>query len=178
MPVVGRLSRKNLQRFPVNVEIGDIVRGLPLAGGSCQGIYASHVLEHLPLDGFRIALRHTLALLKPGGIFRLVVPDLEIYASRYLSSNDPQAAEQFMRDTFLGVEKADRGIMSFLVTWLGNSRHLWMWDEKGLARELTDAGFVRIRRCSFGDCEDSRFAEVEQADRFVDALAIECRRAS
>jgi hypothetical protein len=42
--------------------------------------------------------------------------------------------------------------------------------------ELRHHGFVRIRRAQFGDSDDSRCNEVEQADRFVDALAIECVR--
>ena len=85
LPLIGRLYTKNKSRFPANVAYGDIVKGLPIAPGSCDGVYCSHVLEHLSLDGFRTALRNTHGLLRPGGVFRLVVPDLEYYAKRYLS---------------------------------------------------------------------------------------------
>lgn len=54
---------------------GDIVRGLPIEEKCAQGIYCSHVLEHIDRKSFEIALQNTLTLLKPGGTFRLVVPD-------------------------------------------------------------------------------------------------------
>jgi hypothetical protein len=68
------------------------------------------------------------------------------------------------------------GVKGLLVAWLGNSAHLWMWDEKSMMAALHDVGFKRIRRASFGDAEDRKFAEVEDPDRFEGCLAIECSR--
>lgn len=172
--MLGRLYTPNSARFPSNVEYGDVVKGLPLASGSCTGIYASHVLEHLSLEDFRVALQHTYHLLVRGGIFRLVVPDLETLARRYVDSQNPAAAETFIRETSLGMVERPRGLTGFLRRWLGNSSHLWMWDFKSLEAELARAGFVDIRRVEFGDSIDPRFLEVEEAERFVDALGVEC----
>ncbi len=58
--------------FPENVRYGDIVKGLPLDSDSCDGIYCSHILEHLSLHDFRIALKNTFKILKVGGIFRCI----------------------------------------------------------------------------------------------------------
>src|SRR6266487_4619922 len=60
--------------FPPNVRFGDIVRGLPIPDGNAYGVYCSHVLEHLAREDLAPALRNTLRILRPGGIFRLVVP--------------------------------------------------------------------------------------------------------
>src|SRR5579883_3262393 len=68
MPLLGRLYTKNAERFPAGVRYGDIVRGLPIPEGSCKGIYASHVLEHLALNDFHRALENTRRMLAPGGI--------------------------------------------------------------------------------------------------------------
>jgi hypothetical protein len=175
LPIIGKFYTKNAIRFPRNVEYGDIVRGLPLQPASCRGIYASHTLEHLSLEDFRIALKNTSFLLVPGGIFRFVVPDLEILAKNYINSNEP-AAEQFMRATSLGTVSRQKKILAFLKAWIGNSAHLWMWDFKSLYHELTKAGFTDIRRAQFGDSIDPMFKEVEDAGRFVNALGIECRK--
>lgn len=102
LPILGRLYTKNKTRFPKNVEYGDIVKGLPIPAGCCSGIYASHVLEHLALDDFRIALKNTRILLRPGGVFRFVVPNLETLALAYINSDEATAAEQFMRAVSLG----------------------------------------------------------------------------
>lgn len=61
-PILGKLYTKNPTRFPENVEYGDIVKGLPLPSNSCDGVYASHVLEHLALEDIRVALKNTVVL--------------------------------------------------------------------------------------------------------------------
>jgi predicted SAM-dependent methyltransferase len=132
------------------------------------------VLEHLALDDFRIALLHTFKLLKHGGVFRMVVPDLRVIAEEYVNSNDPLAAHDFMRRTCLGVEARPRGALGLITAWLGNSSHLWMWDYNSLQYEFTNAGFVRIRQCAFGDSSDPLFKDVEESERFENAVAIEC----
>jgi hypothetical protein len=176
LPVVGRLYTKNGARFPAAVEFGDIVKGLPIEANSCDGIYCSHVLEHLALGDFRRALQNTYGLLKRDATFRLVLPDLLSSARRYLESTSPDAAFVFLRETALGEEARPRSFQGFLTHWLGNSRHLWMWDYKSMLEELKTAGFVNIRRAEFGDSRDSMFATVEQKDRWDDCLGVECTK--
>lgn len=174
LPLVGRLYRRNARRFPDDVEYGDIVKGLPIGPESCDGVYCSHILEHLALQDFRAALRNTLAILRPRRTFRLVVPDLEIYCRRYLEDRQPEAAFRFLRDTCLGEESRPRSLGAFVTAWLGNSKHLWMWDFRSIARELESAGFTAIRRASFGDSGDPMFARTEDPDRWADCLGVEC----
>lgn len=58
IPIIGSLLKKKLNvEFPENVLYGDIVKGINLPHNSCAGIYCSHVLEHLALNEFRIALK-------------------------------------------------------------------------------------------------------------------------
>jgi SAM-dependent methyltransferase len=176
LPVVGRCFRKCTPAFPANVRYGDIVKGLPVAENSCAAVFCSHVLEHLALNDLDTALRHTFAYLKPGGTFRLVVPDLEQMARGYLSCLDKDAAIRFMESTCLGHKVRRRGFAGFARAWLGNSAHLWMWDERSLSEKLREHGFTSIRRASFGDAEDARFREVEDRGRFNEALAINCKK--
>ncbi|MES2692496.1 MAG: methyltransferase domain-containing protein [Verrucomicrobiota bacterium] len=76
IPLLNLLYSKNAVRFPAHVRRGNIVRGLPVPAESADAVYCSHTLEHLALDEFRTALRNTYAILKPGGTFRFVLPDL------------------------------------------------------------------------------------------------------
>ncbi len=172
-PLLGRLYTRNAQRFPKNVRYGDITRGLPIAHGSCSGIYSSHVLEHLTRRVCEAALRNTFNYLAPGGIFRLVVPDLGQLARAYVEDGADDAGHRFMSQSGLGEEAREGGLAGWLSRALGNSRHLWLWDEKTLTRQLQECGFMRVRRCVIGDSEDPRFAEVEEASRFEGSLALE-----
>jgi predicted SAM-dependent methyltransferase len=177
IPLIGWLYTKNHTRFPAAVRYGDIVQGLPVPPRSCRGVYCSHVLEHLSLAHLRVALQQTLAMLVPGGIFRLVVPDLEYLARQYLDDSTDFASSSFMRASGLGQERRVRGIRGMVVGSLGNAEHRWMWDYKSLARELANAGFVDVRRAAFGDCADPMFQAVEDQGRWQNCLGIECKNA-
>ena len=176
LPLIGLLYTKNAARFPENVEYADIVRGLPLSSESCNGVYCSHILEHLSFDDFATALQNTKKILKPGGIFRLVLPDLEYSARQYLTESSNEAAHKFMRATGLGQERRARGIQGLIPLWLGNSRHLWMWDYKSIELELRKTGFVGVRRAFFGDSMDPMFRDVEDKSRWDNCLGVECKR--
>ena len=176
LPLVGRFYTKNGKRFPDNVRYGDIVRGLPIAPNSCRAMYCSHILEHLSPEDFDVALRHTYSYLKPGGTFRLVVPDLEQLARGYLAEDTPEAAARFMEESFLGRKQRARGFRGFMVEWLGNSHHLWMWDQKAMTAKLVEHGFTDIRRATLGDADDKRFNDVEGKGRFDGSLAMQCRK--
>src|SRR5437588_3951440 len=176
LPLLGRLYTRNSQRFSRRVAYGDIIKGLPVAEGSCAGIYCSHVLEHLALDEVDLALDNVFRHLQTGGTFRLVLPDLNQLARDYLANPEPHAAHRFMEDTYLGVKSRPRGLSGLLRIWLGNSAHLWMWDEQSLGEKLREHGFRRIRRAVFGDCEDKKFNEVEDAGRFAACLAMQCSK--
>jgi hypothetical protein len=177
LPIIGHRFRGGAYpEFPPGVEFGNIVQKLPLPCGSCRGVYASHVLEHLALDDFRAALREVIRLLEAGGLFRMVVPDLESLARNYLASTAPCPSSEFMDRADLGRKTRSRGLKGLLRGWLGNSLHLWMWDERSLGAELRDAGFVGIRRAVFGDSKDRRFVEVEDPSRWNGCLGMECQK--
>lgn len=175
MPLFGGLAKKIVRpRFPDNVFFGDILQGLPIEKGKCKGIYCSHVLEHLSLEDFRIGVKNTYDYLAPGGIFRLVMPDLFTLAKQFINSNDTNASIIFLKDSSLGVTKRERSLIRFLRNYFGNSQHLWLWDFKSAKRELENVGFIHIRQAYFGDSRDPKFQEVEDKLRWDNCLGIEC----
>jgi SAM-dependent methyltransferase len=174
IPLLGRCLTRS--RFPERARYGDIRKGLPVADGSSDAVYCSHVLEHLTLDEFRLALKNTHKLLRKGGTFRMVLPDLKRLASEYLARTEPDASIRFLDESGMGQETRLRGLPGLLKIWLGSDRHMWMWDMESLSMELTKAGFASIRRATFGDSGDPAFAKVEDADRWAKALGIQCLR--
>lgn len=179
-PIVGTVLKSKLNTtYPSNVLYGDIIKGLPIDDNSCDGLYCSHTLEHLSLKDFRLALSNSFSVLKKGGIFRCIVPDLEFSARSYindLDSGNNSASLNFINNTLLGIKERPRGLKGFLSSFLGSSHHLWMWDSKSLSEELKNVGFTQIRECKFNDCEDEMFKYVEDVGRFENAVAIECRK--
>lgn len=177
VPLVGKVLGRVGPTFPANARYGDIVRGLPTQEQSCDVVYCSHVLEHLALSDFRTALRNTYSVLKPGGTFRFVLPDIRYLAEQYVNATGPDASMAFMEKAYLGEKTRPRGLMGLLRSWIGNSSHRWMWDYDSMEQELKQAGFVDIRRAHFGDSGDPAFESVEDKHRWDDTLGVQCRRA-
>jgi predicted SAM-dependent methyltransferase len=59
---------------------------LPFADASFAAVYHSHVLEHFPHEEAKTFLRECFRVLEPGGVLRVVVPDLEQIARLYLEA--------------------------------------------------------------------------------------------
>jgi SAM-dependent methyltransferase len=62
----------------------DARSGLPFDDGAVVACYASHVLEHLSKVEASRLLAECQRVLRPGGVIRLVVPDLEGIARHYV----------------------------------------------------------------------------------------------
>jgi SAM-dependent methyltransferase len=171
-------------KFASQIMYGDIVKGLPHAEQSVDGVYCSHVLEHLSFDDFQIALNNTYKILKKGGRFRLIVPNLEFYIKSY--HRDPSqnltlestAAYRFNSETCFGRKDSRNSILSRVKEAFGNSYHQWMWDEISMELALQNAGFVGIKKFQENECDDKKFLAPERNYQFANnAIALECFRA-
>lgn len=70
----------------------DVSKGLPFPARHFDVVYHSAMLEHLRREDVPGFLRECHRVLKPGGILRVAVPDLEAICRLYLKSLDDAAA--------------------------------------------------------------------------------------
>ncbi len=140
----GRISAERFeqhQRGVFNkVDYLDVSQRFPFDSNSVSAVYSTHMLEHLPLDIATNCVRESLRVLKPGGIFRVGVPDLDIAIETY----DPSDPDPFVLKVFEAQQSWQK------------DRHSWMYNEVSLAAFLRAAGFSEPRRRGFqeGDCPD------------------------
>jgi predicted SAM-dependent methyltransferase len=174
------LLGKRLPAWPHNVQYGNIVSGVDIQRNGCDLIFASHVLEHLSLDDAHIALANIYSILKPGGILRLIVPDLftitHQYVDRVNTINDPKAAFKFLDDLGVGFRMQRTSILARLINAFSNSQHQWMWDELSLKQALASAGFRDIMKRRYGDWADNHFEEVEEEGRHYNSICVEAKK--
>jgi SAM-dependent methyltransferase len=71
-----------------DIYIRDIRRPLSLPTMSFDAVYANHVLEHLTPNEAKTFVAEVYRVLKPNGVCRVVVPDLEAACIEYLKSLD------------------------------------------------------------------------------------------
>lgn len=72
----------------------DVSKGLPFENNQFDAVYHSHVLEHLDPDRGRALISECQRVLRPGGIIRVVVPDLEQIARLYLQTHEDAWSER------------------------------------------------------------------------------------
>jgi predicted SAM-dependent methyltransferase len=133
----------------------DIRDGLPLDGDSLDYIVSIHALPEIPYGELVAALEELRRVLKPGGVLRLALPDLERGIRAFLEND---------RDYFLVPDEDAATIGGKLVTqllWYGWSRTLFTRDFTG--ELLQKAGFTELHDCAFHETK-SRFPEIVQLD--------------
>jgi SAM-dependent methyltransferase len=91
-PLVGRLFRRldadkaHPDGRGVPVRFADLREGIPYPAESFDVVYHSNFLEHLDRRDGEAFLRECRRVLRPGGILRVVVPDLGVQARQYLEA--------------------------------------------------------------------------------------------
>ncbi len=78
----------DLESVSPHVKPHDVTNGLPYASDSLDVVYHSHILEHLKPEKGRELIDECFRVLRPGGVLRIVVPDLERIANLYLRMHD------------------------------------------------------------------------------------------
>lgn len=141
VPVVGALVRRlgilNTDWDP-GIIVHDLRRPLPWADATADAIYASHTLEHLDRDDGRRMIAECHRVLKPGGLLRIVVPDLKGYMTEYADGR-LSATEMLYELHVLGARQLGFGKEVFSI--LSGSSHRCMYDAPALTALLTDVGF-------------------------------------
>jgi len=143
---------------------------LPFKSDSVEVLYSSHMLEHLGRGEARSFLVEGLRVLVPGGIIRLVVPDLRMRAQAYMATGD---ADAFI-NSLLMHDQARRTVrekMAFLV--LGSRGHQWMYDAASLSALLESCGFLNARSIKAGETAIPNPGALDLRERMDESIYIE-----
>jgi len=133
----------------------NVLWGLPFGAGSARCVFVSHLLEHLffPID-VRAFLGELRRVLAPGGIVRIVVPDVEQCIAAYAAQDRVFFASR--RETWTWWPKDATRLEDFLA-YAGAGcepayqfeSHKYGYDFETLSRELATAGFTAIERSQY-----------------------------
>ena len=162
--------RQALESLPDSLKVANLRRGMPFAADSADVVYHSHFLEHLDPDAARTFVAEVKRVLKPGGVHRIVVPDMADLCARYLAhvqacEADPaeiprhdayigEIIEQMVRREASGTARQKplrRRIENLL---LGDARrrgetHQWMYDAHNLRALLAGVGYREIASAAY-----------------------------
>lgn len=152
----------------------DLVRGIPCSDNSLEVIYHSHLLEHLSYKDGMVFIANCFKALQPGGIMRVLVPDLELWVNNYVQNNT------FFFDEYRKALAPDEHIYptkgAVFMGMLHNHEHKCGYDFDTLKWVLQGAGFERVRRTLVQSSDLPDIAEVEPyvAMKAMESLCVEC----
>ena len=146
----------------------DIRDGLPLDTASLDYIVSHHALPEIPLTDIVGVLEELRRVLKPGGVLRLGLPDLDKGIRAYLEND---------RDYFLIPDEDASTTGGKLVTqllWYGWSRTVFTHDF--IEEMLRKAGFREVVGCDFGETKSKYAGIVEQDTRKRESFFVEATK--
>ncbi len=113
----------------------------PLEDGALSHVYSDNVIEHLSLPGARALLAEAHRCLRPGGVIRIVTPDIRRHVELYLSGDAGVQGDVAERYRSMGVVVEHP--VDLVRTPIGEFGHHagYVYDYDALAAELTRAGF-------------------------------------
>jgi SAM-dependent methyltransferase len=85
VPRIGRALGVFRLSWSPEIFVHDLRRAFPWDDDSAEVIYSSHTLEHLSPGEGRRFMRECHRVLRPGGLIRIVVPDLRATVEGYLA---------------------------------------------------------------------------------------------
>ena len=143
----------------------DIRDGLPLDTGSMDYVVSIHALPEVPYPDQAPVLRELRRVLKPDGVLRLGLPDLDRTIQAYLRED---------RAYFQVPDEEARSLgAKFIVhlIWYGYSRTFFTHDF--IEELLLKAGFSRVDRCYYGETHSPHPGIVELDNREEESLFVE-----
>ena len=147
--------------------VADIRDGLPLESDSFDYAVSIHSLPELPFSEIVPALVELRRVLKPGGVLRLALPDLDRGIEAYHRKDS----------SYFKVPDQDaKSVGAKFVTqmvWYGYSRSLF--THEFIEEQLQKAGFTRVDHCSFRRtaCPYPEIVDLDNREReslFVEAV--------
>jgi predicted SAM-dependent methyltransferase len=145
-------ERSASAQWSSSVKYLDVRKRLPYDDRTILHIYASHLLEHLYYDEATNLLRECRRVLKPGGVIRVVVPDLRTIVNDYLGEqvfdhlpaelkNVPNADRMNLR-LLMHPKSNHQNLVYRLYYALGDFHsHKWMYDAESLEAQFRHVGF-------------------------------------
>lgn len=180
------VSRRAAGHWPRGIECRDVRKGLGRGANTAAVVYSSHLIEHLERHEARALLADACRTLSPGGICRVVTPDLAALVAAYQqgkASGAFDAGDRFVAATLLApTESSARGspLHGWYLARTAFHFHKWLYDAESLRALFIEAGFAEPRACAYLESRipNQRLREVEDASRIEHGagIAVEATR--
>lgn len=156
-----------------SIRFANAAARIPCTSGSVAAVYSSHMIEHLDRAEARAFLAEVLRVLQPGGVLRIVAPDLFKLVNTYLTTED---ADELVAGLHMGLDRPAGFRARARWALAGPRHHLWMYDGESLSRLLRAAGFENPAVMPPGLTRISEPGKLDLAERESESVYVEAFR--
>jgi predicted SAM-dependent methyltransferase len=135
----------------------------PFPNDSLDRIYSEHVLEHVSYQSGVFFLRQAYRTLRPGGVIRLAMPDLDDLIDGYQRDWRRFDWINWKEYSFI---KTKAEMINVAFRWWG---HQHLYNREELARALNEAGFSEF---AFLEHSQSRYDDLKGLETRLDSKLI------
>ena len=140
----------------------NVLWGLPFGNETVEAIYMSHVLEHFTYNESCFITAECFRVLRRGGRMRVVVPDLDLYVTKFVEGNLPFFKNPRIAGGFWLGNLTDAFLMNFYSDpSYNNNCHKYAYNFENLSHRLRQQGFGMIERSAY---MTSRWSEFNHSD--------------
>lgn len=137
----------------------DLRYRLPFEDNTFEGVFSEHVLEHLYPNQATFLMVEVLRVLKSGGVFRVIVPDIEIAIKYY--NNVKKFPDGNSRSGCEAIWDVSQ-----------NYSHKSLWDSQWLNFNLKKNGFLVSKEYQFKISQNKNLL-LDREDRKMNSIYIE-----
>lgn len=149
-------SDENIERLDLNF---DLRNPLPFKDKSVDYIFNEHFIEHLTIEESQQAIKDFMRVLKPGGVMRIAMPNLEESIEIYADKNWKKRG--FIKEHGLQFVETPAELLNMSFRWWG---HKWLYDWTELRRRLKQAGYRNVKRCQHSKSSHEHLRNLETRD--------------
>jgi predicted SAM-dependent methyltransferase len=145
----------------------DLTKPLPIADRALKGVFTEHCLEHFSLEQGRSILSEFHRILRPGGIVRVIVPDVELYIRSYTQALAGEPVDFPYAESY-----PVSSPIHYVNRVMRLHGHLYGYDFLAMKGLLEQTGFSDVKRESYGQGRDPHLL-IDQQGRQVESLYVE-----
>ncbi len=154
----------------------------PFPDNSFDYIFTEHMIEHVPYAAGRAMLTECFRVLTPGGVIRLVTPDLKFLIDLY--QQDDELRRNYIEWSsrgFIG-DAMPHDKVSVINNFFRDWGHQYIYDMEAMRKLMQGIGFTEIIQCQIGSSMHYPLMQLEHTDRMpqgflgLESLIVEAKK--
>jgi len=160
----GRIVLDGWKNYDIEKHSGviqhDLRKPLPHKSDTVDYIFSEHFIEHIDKRDAIKLVKDCHRVLKPGGVIRVITPDLQVLLDDY-------AAKRINRWAEIWQPESPCAMINEGMRFWG---HLYVYDKPDLTALLACAGFKSIKSCQYKQSTHEALSGIDQRPHFGEII--------